>query len=201
MIESGALVLLGAVAGAGAALAIPVTGRLLARSVRLRSGANALARRRQARRDLERLRLIDDNREAFLFMREIDPLVFEDLVLAAYADTGADVQYTLHKYRDGGIDGEILHRGQRFAMQAKRYKDAIKPGHVRQFVELVRTRGDRYAGGVLVHCGRTPQSAWAALDAGPVLIVSGQGLLALIRGAGPPESWLPRPDGAGNGEA
>lgn len=201
MIESGALVLLGAVAGAGAALAIPVTGRLLARSVRLRSGANALARRRRARRDLERLRLIDDNREAFLLLRGLDPLVFEDLILAAYADTGADVQYTLHKYRDGGIDGEILHRGQRFAMQAKRYKKLIEPGQVRRFVDLVRARGDRYAGGVLVHSGRTSPAAWAALDAAPVLMVSGQGLLALIRGAGPPETWLPRPGGAGTGEA
>ncbi|MCY4590031.1 MAG: restriction endonuclease [Alphaproteobacteria bacterium] len=201
MIESGALFLFGAAAGAGAALAIPVTGRLLARSLRLRSGANALVRQRRARRDLERLRLIDDNREAFLQLRELDPLVFEDLVLAAYADTGASVQYTLHKYRDGGIDGEILHRGQRYAMQAKRYRGRIDPGQVRQFVDLVRARGDRYAGGVLVHSGRTGSAAWTALDAGSVRMVSGQGLLALIRGAGPPETWLPRPGGAGTGAA
>lgn len=201
MIESAALVLFGAALGAGAALAVPVAGRLLARSARLRFGAKALVRRRRARRDLERLRLIDDNREAFLLLREIDPLVFEDLVLAAYADTGAGVQYTLHKYRDGGFDGEILHRGRRYAMQAKRYRGSIDPGQVRRFVDLVRARGDRYAGGVLVHSGRTGPAAWTALDAGPVRMVSGQRLLALIRGAGPPETWLPRPGGAGTGEA
>ncbi len=201
MIESGALVVFGAVVGVGAALSVPAIGRLLARSLRLRSRATALIRRRRAHKDLERLRRIDDNREAFLLLREIDPLVFEDLVMAAYADTGADVRYTLHKYRDGGIDGEILHRGQRYAMQAKRYRGRIDPGQVRQFVDLVRARGDRYAGGVLVHSGRTGNAAWTALDAGPVRMVSGQRLLALIRGAGPPETWLPRPGGAGTGAA
>ena len=201
MIETAAAVLLGAAAGIAATQLLPAAGRRIVRRLQPLSTVTAVNLRRRARRDLARLRAIDDNREAFLLIREIDPLVFEDLVLAAYADAGASVRYTLHKYRDGGIDGEILYQGRRFAMQAKRYRGRIDAGQVRRFVDLVRARGDRYAGGVLVHSGRTGNAVWTALDAGQVKVVSGQRLLALIRGAGPPETWLPRREGTGSGAA
>ena len=49
---------------------------------------------------------------------------------------------------------------------------------------------------LLVLLAAAMHAAWNALDAGSVRVVSGQRLLALIRGAGPPETWLPRTDGA-----
>lgn len=190
-----ALFMLGALGGATlfglAQVAVRAVGPGLRMRLHLR--ASAVSRRNRARRDLHRLRSMDDNREAFLFLRRVDPLVFEDLVLIAYADTGAGVEYTLRKSGDGGIDGEISFRGQRFAMQAKRYSGRIEPDHVRRFSELVTARGDRYAGGVLVHTGRTGPAAWKALESANVQMVSGQRLIALLKGAGPTETWLPLP--------
>ena len=77
--------------------------------------------------------------------------------------------------------GEVIIDGIRFLIQAKRYKDAIRPEHVWDFAQLCATRRQR---ALFIHTGRTGGMSRAVVDgATGIQIVSGQKLLALLTGA------------------
>ena len=149
-------------------------------------------RRRQARAMCEQLRGPDRDQPAALHyarLRAMDPLAFEELLLEAFERRGHKVIRNPRYTGDGGVDGEVIINGERWLIQAKRYRDAIRPEHVREFAMLCATRRRR---GMFIHTGRTGgMSRTVVLSADGIEIVSGQRLLALLTGAqfqpgGPP---------------
>ena len=141
-------------------------------------------RRRQARAMCEQLRGPDRDQPAGLHyarLRAMDPLAFEELLLEAFEQRGHRVIRNRRYTGDGGVDGEVVIDGERWLIQAKRYRDAIRPEHVRDFAMLCATRKRR---GMFIHTGRTGgMSRTVVLSADGIEIVSGQRLLALLTGA------------------
>lgn len=141
-------------------------------------------RRRQARAMCEQLRGPDRDQPAGLHyarLRAMDPLAFEELLLEAFEQRGHHVIRNRRYTGDGGVDGEVVIDGERWLIQAKRYRDAIRPEHVRDFAMLCATRKRR---GMFIHTGRTGgMSRTVVLSADGIEIVSGQRLLALLTGA------------------
>ena len=141
-------------------------------------------RRRQAREMCEQLRGRDRDQPVALHyarFRAMDPLAFEELLLEAFERRGHRVIRNCRYTGDGGVDGEVIIDGIRFLIQAKRYKDAIRPEHVWDFAQLCATRRQR---GLFIHTGSTGGMSRAVVDgATGIQIVSGQKLLALLTGA------------------
>lgn len=141
-------------------------------------------RRRQARTVCEQLRGRDRDQPAALHyarLRAMDPLAFEELLLEAFERRGHKVIRNRRYTGDGGVDGEVIIEGERWLIQAKRYRDAIRPEHVSDFAMLCATRKRR---GMFIHTGRTGgMSRTVVLSADGIEIVSGQRLLALLTGA------------------
>ena len=136
---------------------------------------------RQARRVLKKIRpwLQEPSGPArvFGYLRKIDALAFEELVLQSFVDMGWKVKRGTRYSGDGGIDGHVRLPGQRrwTPIQCKRYASAINPAHVRAFAELVFPNQ-----GLFVHTGRTgDQSRVAAVG---VVFISGQRLADLVAG-------------------
>jgi restriction system protein len=87
------------------------------------------------------------------------------------------------------VDGEVVIDGVGFLIQAKRYREAIRPEHVRAFTELCTARR---CPGLFIHTGRTGNMSREAVHSAPfVTIISGRTLLALLTGA---DCALPSPE-------
>jgi restriction system protein len=117
----------------------------------------------------------------FAYLRKIDPLVYEEVVLSALEDAGAVVLRNRRYAGDGGIDGRcwLPGNGRRtFAVQCKRYGCAVTPAHVESFCRQVRD--GRHAGGLFVHCGRTGPASYIALRGTVVQLISGEPMLNLL---------------------
>jgi restriction system protein len=117
----------------------------------------------------------------FVYLRKVDPTVFEEMVLTALQEGGRLVKRNLRYSGDGGSDGKFYEPGIGWMqVQTKRYGAHISAEHVRKFSELVKST--RCAGGIFVHTGRTGAAAWAPAtgEAGNVVMVSGSGLLGLL---------------------
>jgi restriction system protein len=120
------------------------------------------------------------------YIRKIDPLVFEELILSCLQDAGAKIQRNYRYTGDGGIDGIFHFNGQRWLMQAKRYSSAIVPEHVLEFIR--RCNGSP---GIFVHTGRTgPKSYSYVKPHRKIKIISGERLIALILNNGCLEDLL-----------
>lgn len=145
-------------------------------------------RRRQAARVVERVRGIHGRSEGETFarrlayLRRIDPLTFEELVLDAFERSPGHKAIRNRRYTgDGGIDGRVLLPGGAIVgVQCKRYTGPINWQHVEQFsVDLLASGMDS---GVFVHTGRTPQGRGEQRRRPPggVEILSGQRLLDFL---------------------
>lgn len=152
-------------------------------------------RRRQARTMCRQLHGPDRDQPATLIyarLRAMDPLAFEELLLEAFEHRGHRVIRNRRYTGDGGVDGEVIINGERFLVQAKRYRETIRPEHVGDFLAICSSRGRR---GFFIHTGRTGGASREALaDKTCVEIISGKTLLALLTG-GPfqfPAARLPR---------
>jgi restriction system protein len=108
------------------------------------------------------------------YLRKIDPLSFEELILESFARAGHRIKRGRRYSGDGGIDGHVWRDGRWVSIQCKRYSAHINPTHVRAFAALTAGQG------FFVHTGRTgPASREGAAG---IDIISGQKLIALIRG-------------------
>ena len=124
-------------------------------------------RRRRHRRNIRKarktLRFINSMKgsgraaRVLLYLRKIDPYVFEELILEAYASHGYSITRN-HSYSgDGGLDGQVVDpQGIRYLVQAKRYAGIIRSSHLEEFAALVRRHQCQ---GLFVHTGRTPKAA------------------------------------------
>jgi len=134
---------------------------------------------RKAKRLLKRLQNnAHDPGVVFGILRREDFFVFEEILLCCFQERGFRVKRN-HAYTgDGGIDGTFFDRaGNKFLIQAKRYKSAINPQHVREFTGVIQR--EKAAGGFFIHTGRTGQKSYQALLP-TVRIISGDKLLALL---------------------
>lgn len=141
-------------------------------------------RRRQARTMCQQMRGRDRTQPPpmlYARLRAMDPLAFEELLLEAFELRGHRVIRNRHYTGDGGVDGEVEIGGTRYLIQAKRYRDTIRPEHVRDFADLCKTRRRR---GLFIHTGRTGGMSHAILgDSANIEVISGRTLLALLTGA------------------
>jgi len=110
------------------------------------------------------------------YLRRLDPLVFEEMVLDAFQKKGWLVERNTRYTGDGGLDGKIFRNGTWYGIQCKRYKEAIKTDHVKHFCADLKKQNLEY--GFFVHTGRTPKKAHE-IDS-QIEIFSGQKLIALL---------------------
>ena len=133
---------------------------------------------RAARRVLARIHGWDAAR-IFGYLRKVDPLMFEELILESFSCSGFRVRRNRRYSGDGGIDGQVRLNGAWAPVQCKRYSAHINPAHVADFAAVLRRR--RVPAGLFVHTGRTGPASWDHATNAGVTIVSGQRLIALLR--------------------
>lgn len=114
------------------------------------------------------------------YLRAIPPLAFEELILSELRDRGHSIRRSTRYSGDGGADGEWDLNGRLWLVQAKRYRQTVRPEHVAAFDSLCRRRGAR---GLFVHTGRTgPASRAAEAVSQHIRIVSGLDLVSFVAG-------------------
>ena len=140
-------------------------------------------RRFKSRKMLKTLQTINpksERRRMFQTMRGLDPFVFEEMILDAFKARGIRIIRNKRYIGDGGLDGQCVIGKKRVLIQAKRYKDYIKPDHVREFIALCNRWN---ALGLFVHTGKTGPSSKRLIDEhNHIDMVSGQKLLRLFKG-------------------
>lgn len=135
---------------------------------------------RQAVRILARLPQLRDDAARLVYLRKINPYVFEEMLMTAFARQGYRIKRNARYSGDGGVDGQVWINGQRWLIQAKRYSNSISSRHILDFGILLREERCR---GVFVHTGRTGEVSREALRAVPdVSLISGNRLLKLLSG-------------------
>lgn len=184
---------IGIIAGASIALAGLASSFLPAYRSRRRSQVERRHRRMQAaaRRALSVLDQIEHGAQKLAYLRTLEPFVFEELLLDAYARRGHSIRRNRRYTADGGVDGRVFIDGQLFLIQAKRYSGHINPTHVQEFRQTVRQRRCR---GMFCHTGRTGPSARRIFGEAPeITLLSGDALLRLL--APPVDTQWPIPLG------
>ncbi|KML70015.1 restriction endonuclease [Pectobacterium peruviense] len=140
--------------------------------------------RKTAERLLKRLPTLAGDAQRFSYLRRVNPYVFEEILLLAMERQGLKVIRNASYSGNGGLDGQVFIKGQRWLIQAKRYSRAIDPAHVEAFsVLLIQHR----CCGLFIHTGRTGAKSKQHASSShnntfPLYIISGQQLLALLAG-------------------
>ncbi|HEY3592188.1 MAG TPA: restriction endonuclease [Buttiauxella sp.] len=135
---------------------------------------------RQALRILARLPQLRDDAARLVYLRKINPYVFEEMLMTAFARQGCRIKRNARYSGDGGVDGQVWMNGQRWLIQAKRYSGSISSQHILDFGALLR---EEHCRGFFVHTGRTGEGSREALCTVPdVLLISGNRLLKLLSG-------------------
>lgn len=129
-----------------------------------------------AKRAIKKVKTIQEPANRLLYLRKVDPYVFEELVLTALKENGYKIKRNKRYSGDGGIDGKVFIDGKLFFVQSKRYKGHITLQHVKDFSSVC----ERYnASGLFVHTGRTGKAV-RDMDCNRVTIISGNRLDLLI---------------------
>jgi restriction system protein len=111
-----------------------------------------------------------------VYLRKIDPFVFEEVVLTALKDQGAKITRNARYTADGGVDGRFRLNGTVWLVQAKRYCGAINAQHIIDFARVCN--GSK---GLFVHTGRTGKKS-KSVTPHNLFVVSGKRLVDLIFG-------------------
>ncbi|MGK9450311.1 restriction endonuclease [Acidithiobacillus caldus] len=122
----------------------------------------------------------EDAQETFArrmaYLRTLDPLMFEEMVLDAFQEKGWIVERNTRYTGDGGLDGKVFIDNRWCGIQCKRYKGAIQTAHVDQFARDLRKYGMQT--GYFLHTGRTPSGIRHRHEG--VTIVSGAELVDFL---------------------
>lgn len=155
----------------------------VANHIRLASSPKHLSNVHRSRRVISALSKFDGEHlepRALAYLRKVDPLVFEDVVLSMLEADGCFVLRNRRYTGDGGLDGRFWWPGGgRWAVQCKRYTGHVDPRDVEQFARLVR---DSFAGGIFVHTGRTGNMSYRLISGSNVLLLSGFDLVHAMTG-------------------
>lgn len=115
------------------------------------------------------------------YLRNVDPLVFEEVVLSALEDAGLFVLRNPRYSGDGGIDGKVWLPGYGWcAVQSKRYGGHVNHHHVAAFGEVIFHHG--FGAGLFLHTGRSGAAVYPHLTRSKVVLVSGASLVQLVLG-------------------
>ena len=117
-----------------------------------------------------------------MFLKQVDPFVFEELLLLSLKFRGIKVIHNKRYTGDGGIDGIILLGNKRYAIQAKRYTSYITASHVNDFKTALINKG--CSGGFFIHCGKSGKALYSHLDSS-IHLISGSNLHQLLTEAMP----------------
>lgn len=135
---------------------------------------------KKAARALTRLPQLRDDAARMVWLRKMNPYVFEEMLLTALARQGLRIRRNTSYSGDGGVDGQVWINGQRWLIQAKRYGATISSAHVSALGQLAEKEGCR---GLFIHTGRTGDVSRDAFRCYPwISLVSGQTLLMLLSG-------------------
>ena len=126
---------------------------------------------------LAKVNSIESAAQRFGYLRKVDPFTFEEMILTALDREGHTIMRNRRYTGDGGIDGRVVINGNKFLVQAKRYKSHINPKDVSAFVSLC-DQHKRY--GLFVHTGKTGPASKAAMVSSSVQLISGDKLLRLL---------------------
>ncbi|MFK5951302.1 MAG: restriction endonuclease [Methylococcales bacterium] len=133
------------------------------------------------------MRKLLNNRDSFtapkllVYLKKIDPYLFEELLLTAFEARGLKVIRSKRYSGDGGVDGRFVMDEKLYLIQAKRYKNHIKKEHMIEFSNIVE-KDKKASGGVFIHTGRTGKETRQSAFKGGILIISGDNLYRLIMG-------------------
>lgn len=159
-----------------ALLLVALLARLLGRGAARRR--RHFFKQRQARRVLAKLADIALPQQRLTYLRKVDPLVFEELILEALERSGHEVTRNKRYTGDGGIDGRAVINGTPYLIQSKRYSGHVSKKHVMEFAALLERHSCR---GLFCHTGRTGQFSKDLHHSHSLLtIVSGRRLLNLL---------------------
>ncbi|MBC8947029.1 restriction endonuclease [Xenorhabdus indica] len=129
---------------------------------------------------LKKLPRLRNNVSRLNYLRQINPYVFEELLLLAFQKQGFKVKRNKSYSGDGGIDGKVWIEGKCFLIQSKRYSQAINPKHIQEFGEVLKCMNCE---GFFIHTGRTGgKSIYHSINY-PIYIISGKRLLNLLSGS------------------
>ena len=129
---------------------------------------------------LKKLDGFDGERSAaqkIVYLRQINPLVFEELLLSAFEKKGWRVRRNKSYTGDGGFDGEVWDGSTHYLIQAKRYQEHIKRLHLEDFAALCKKNRTR---GLFIHTGKTGKGLLQEFSRQGVEIVSGEKLVSLV---------------------
>lgn len=150
--------------------------------IRLVGLANHQRNVRKSRRVLRALRGFREPGMAarcLTYLRQVDPLVFEEVVMSALEDAGLLVLRNRSYSGDGGVDGAIW--GPKYgwlAVQIKRYSSYICRGHLLDFGDVIQRMN--FDGGLFVHTGCSGAGAYAFLPDSGIILLSGDRLITLL---------------------
>ncbi len=119
--------------------------------------------------------------KALLYLRKINPYVFEELVLTAIENSNIRVIRNKSYSNDGGIDGVFNLKQGKVVVQAKRYKSYINNKHVKEFSSIIKN--EEYLFGVFAHTGRTGNKAKNTIKVeNNMVFISGDLLIKILVG-------------------
>ena len=151
--------------------------------LRLRGRPAHRANVRRSRKVLRTLRSFldrDGAARSLAYLRKIEPLIFEEVIMSALEDAGVLVLRSCRYSGDGGVDGAFwCPEAGWMAVQAKRYSAHIDRQHVDEFINVIRRT--RYAGGVFAHTGRSGAGVYEILPRSGIILYSGDRLIELIK--------------------
>jgi len=150
--------------------------------LRLRARPAHRANVRRSRKVLRTLRSFVGNgcaARSLAYLRRIEPLIFEEVIMSALEDAGVLVLRSRRYSGDGGIDGSFWSpEAGWYAVQVKRYSGHINRQHVNEFTNAVRR--SRYAAGMFAHTGRSGAGVYEFLPGSEIILLSGDCLIQLI---------------------
>jgi len=159
--------------------------RLLSRLINMARLAGLPNHRRNVRRSRRVLRAIRRFREpgmaarCLCYLRQVEPMVFEEVVMSALEDAGLLVLRNRSYSGDGGVDGAVWGpKNGWLAVQVKRYSSHIHRGHLLDFRDVIHRRN--FDGGLFVHTGRSGAGAYAFLPDSGIILLSGERLITLL---------------------
>ena len=86
------------------------------------------------------------------------PFVFEEMLLICFKERDFKVIRNSKHTGDGGIDGIVFNpMGQKILVQAKRYRNAINPQHILDFLIVIKQK--KANGGYFIHTGHTGEKS------------------------------------------
>jgi restriction system protein len=129
-----------------------------------------------AKKAINKIKTIQEPAKRLLYLRKVDPYVFEELVLTSLKNNGYKIKRNKRYSGDGGIDGKVFIDGKLFFVQSKRYKGHITLRHVKDFSYVCEKHN---AFGLFVHTGKTGKGV-RDLTCNRVKIISGDRLIQLI---------------------